>query len=205
MSGGRGGAGTQEAPLLISVRPSPLPPLPQFLSWYPHTLSPGLPLPSLSPEPPAGLHVDHTPQMLSGTSDSTEAPPGPITAPSSVSATALCSLAAWSCWHPGTQQSSPGLCWRAPAGLSALPLAACLPSSLCSGHGQGSCHPPLLPAPRLVPLSLESRPLQAHLPPPCTMCPAWRLSLTRPHPPPNCVQGSLRRLFGSPCQWTPRR
>lgn len=173
-----GGASPHLCQTLSSPAPPPVP------LMVPHTLSPGLPLPSLSPKPPAVLHVDHTPRTLSGTSDSTEAPPGPITAPSSVSAAALCSLAAWSCWHPGTQRSSPGLCWRAPAGLSALPLAACLPSSLCSGHGQGSCHPPLLPAPRLVLLSLESRPLQAHLPPPSTVCPAWRLSLTRPHPPP---------------------
>ena len=167
-------------------------PSPSSSHGIPSRLSPGLPLPSLSTEPPAVLHVDHTPQTLSGTSDSTKAPPGPITAPSSVSAAALCSLAARSCRHPGTQQSSLGLCWRAlSSAVSVLPLAACLPSSLCSGHGPGSCRPPLLPAPRLVPLSLESRPLQAYLPPPGTVCPAWRLSLTRPQhrpPPQQCAR-----------------
>lgn len=60
MRGGGGGASTQEAPLLVSVRPSPLPPLPQFLSWYPQPAVPrapsAQPLYRAPSGPPRGPH-----------------------------------------------------------------------------------------------------------------------------------------------------
>ena len=160
-------------------------PSPSSSHGIPSRLSPGLPLPSLSTEPPAVLHVDHTPQTLSGTSDSTKAPPGPITAPSSVSAAALCSLAARSCRHPGTQQSSLGLCWRAPAG------ARCpRPSLFCLW----------LPA---FPPRCAVATVQAPAARPSCLLPAWSLCLwsrapsrLTSHLPAQCVQrgGSVSRV-----------
>lgn len=197
---GRGGPALRRRLSSLCQTLSPPAP-PQFLSWRrpaPQPLSPGLPLPSLSPEPPAVLHVDRTPRTPSGTSDSTEAPPGPIAAPSSVSASRFVfssRMVLPAPWHPA-EQSGPLLARSVLGALSLLCLW--LPSLSLS------CRPLLLPAPLLVPLSLELRPLQTHLPPPGTVCPAWRLSLTPPPPPPR-LQGSIRRPFGSPAQWTPRQ
>ena len=129
-------------------------PSPSSSHGIPSRLSPGLPLPSLSTEPPAVLHVDHTPQTLSGTSDSTKAPPGPITAPSSVSAAALCSLAARSCRHPGTPAPSRAVWASAGAPLLARAVlgrlcsaSGCLPSLLAVQWPRSRLLPPAPPAP----------------------------------------------------------
>ena len=191
MRGGGGGASTQEAPLLVSVRPSPLPPLPQFLSWYPQPAVPrapsAQPLYRAPSGPPRGPHPPDALRHLGLHKGAPRPHHRPLIGVSSRFVFSGCTVLP-APRHPA-EQSGPLLarpCWRAlSSAVSVLPLAACLPSSLCSGHGPGSCRPPLLPAPRLVPLSLESRPLQAYLPPPGTVCPAWRLSLTRPqHRPP---------------------
>lgn len=200
--GGGGPALRRRLSSLCQTLSPPAPP--QFLSWRrpaPPAAVPRAPSAQALSRAPSRPPCDRTPRTPSGTSDSTEAPPGPIAAPSSVSASRFVfssRMVLPAPWHPA-EQSGPLLARSVLGALSLLCLW--LPSlSLCTGHGPGSCRPLLLPATLLVPLSLELRPFQTHLPPPGTVCPAWRLSLTPPR-----LQGSIRRPFGSLAQWTPRQ